>query len=102
MAKDKRKLYRCVKKDVDGTEYLCVKFKNLKKADIREVREQINLLLKDFWEEPEYDEKAVTFEKEKKSFLKLKWPENTSQVMSKNCKCTNRDTANMFGKYLRN
>jgi len=64
MAKDKRKLYRCVKKDFDGTEYLCVKFKNLKKADIREVREQINLLLKDFWEEPEYDEKAVTFEKE--------------------------------------
>ena len=61
---DKRKLYKCVKKVIDDTEYLCVKFKNLKKVDVREVREQINLLLKDFWEEPEYEEKAVTFEKE--------------------------------------
>ena len=63
MPKDKRKLYRCVKKVFDDTEYLCVKFKNLKTADVREVREQINLLLKDFWEEPDYEEKTVTFEK---------------------------------------
>ena len=64
---DKRKLYKCVKKVIDESEYLCVKFKNLKKADLREVREQINLLLKDFWEEPElpeYEEKNVRFEKE--------------------------------------
>ena len=64
MPKDKRKLYKCVKKVIDESEFLCVKFKHLKKADIREVREQINLLLKDFWEDPEYEEKAVRFEKE--------------------------------------
>ena len=69
MAKDKRKLYKCVKKVIDESEYLCVKFKFLKKADVREVREQINLLLKDFWEEPEipeYEEKQDKYEKYEK------------------------------------
>ena len=53
--KDKRKLYKCVKKKIDDVEYLCVKFKNLTNKDIREVREEINHLCKDFWipEEPE-------------------------------------------------
>ena len=54
--KDNRKLYKCVKKVFDGTPYLCVKFKNLKNADIREVREEINALLNDFWAEEEYSE----------------------------------------------
>ena len=70
MPKDKRKLYKCVKKVIDESEYLCVKFKFLKKADVREVREQINLLLKDFWEEPEpepeYEEKDHKYEKYEK------------------------------------
>ena len=41
-------------KTFDDVSYLCVKFKNLKTADIREVREEINQLLTDFWAEPEY------------------------------------------------
>ncbi len=54
--KDNRKLYKCVKKVIDGSPFLCVKFKNLKNADIREVRQEINDLLKDFWAEEEYSE----------------------------------------------
>ena len=61
---DKRKLYKCVKKVIDETPYLCVKFKNLSNKDIREVRDEINQLLKDFWVEPEYEEKHVSFEKD--------------------------------------
>ena len=63
IVKDKRKLYKCVKKTFDDVTYLCVKFKNLKNTDIREVREEINHLLKDFWtEEEEEDAKTVTFQ----------------------------------------
>ncbi len=67
--KDKRKLYKCVKKVIDDVPYLCVKFKNLGTKDIREVRSEINELLTDFWVEPEaevesdYEEKTVRFEK---------------------------------------
>jgi hypothetical protein len=67
MPKDKRKLYKCVKKILDDSEFLCVKFKNLKKSELRQVREEINLLLKDFFEEPEpepeYEEKDNKYEK---------------------------------------
>ena len=66
VAKDKRKLYKCVKKTFDDVTYLCVKFKNLSNKDIREVREEINHLTKDFWTaELEEDEKAVSFKDEK-------------------------------------
>ena len=70
MPKDKRKLYKCVKKVIDESEFLCVKFKNLKKAEVRQVREEIILLLKDFWEEPEqipeYEEKEEKYQKYEK------------------------------------
>ena len=65
VAKDKRKLYKCVKKTFDDVQYLCVKFKNLSTRDIREVREEINHLCKDFWVEPEIQEKSVSFKDEK-------------------------------------
>ena len=65
VAKDKRKFFKCVKKTFDDVQYLCIKFKNLSNKDIREVREEINHLLKDFWVEPEHetvtDDKAVSF-----------------------------------------
>ena len=64
-AKDKRKLYKCVKKTFDDVTYLCVKFKNLNNKDIREVREEINHLLKDFWAPEETEEKSVKFEDDK-------------------------------------
>ena len=60
--KDKRKLYKCVKKTFVDITYLCVKFKNLSNKDIREVREEINHLCKDFWVPEEADEKSVKFE----------------------------------------
>lgn len=47
--KDKRKLYKCVKKTFDGVDYLTIKYRNLDRQDIKEVRDEINELLKDFW-----------------------------------------------------
>ena len=64
--KDARKLYKCVKKTFDDVTYLCVKFKNLNNKDVREVREEINHLIKDFWTLDEEDqEKTVAFQDEK-------------------------------------
>ena len=66
MPKDNRKLYKCCKKTFDDVPYLCIKFKNLSNQDIREVRNEINDLLNNFWTEPEYDtetETEVHFEK---------------------------------------
>ena len=57
-AKDKRKLYKCVKKTIDGTDCFVVKYKNLDRADVKEVRDEINLLLKDFWKAPEEPEES--------------------------------------------
>ena len=54
--KDKRKLYKCVKKTLDGVDYLTIKYKNLDRHDIKEVRDEINELLKDFWKPVEVDE----------------------------------------------
>ena len=54
--KDKRKIYKCVKKTFDDVPYLCIKFKNLSNADLKEVRSEVNALLKDFWTEPEYSD----------------------------------------------
>ena len=46
---DKRKLYKAVKKEVNGAECFVIKFKNLSKQDIKEVRNELNILCKDFW-----------------------------------------------------
>ena len=54
-AKDKRKIYKCVRKTVDDNkDCLVIKFKNLRPIDVRELRGEINLLTKDFFvqEEP--------------------------------------------------
>ena len=66
--KDKRKLYKCVKKTFDDVPYLCVKFKNLSTHDIREVRTEINLLLDGFWDVPEDEDEQYedTGDKESK------------------------------------
>ena len=55
---DKRKLYKAVKKEVNGAECFVIKFKNLSKQDIREVRNELNILCKDFWTpvQPEQDD----------------------------------------------
>ena len=87
MAKDKRKVYKAVKKNIDGKDCLLVKYKNLRPIDIRELRNEINILTTDFFvqEEPQYipeqprdsslymqfPEKQVHFEdKESSSILK--------------------------------
>ncbi len=55
-----RKLFKCVRKTINGDKnFLAVKFKNLGTNDIREVKLEINALLKDFWateEELEYSD----------------------------------------------
>ena len=55
-----RKLYKCVRKTINGDKnFLAVKFKNLSTSDIREEKQEINALLKDFWateEELEYSD----------------------------------------------
>ena len=84
MQKDKRKIYKCVRKTVDDNkDCLVIKFKNLKPIDVRELRNEINLLISDFFvqeqleyvnEEASYlvsfPEKEVHFEDKKKSCLK--------------------------------
>ena len=87
MVKDKRKIYKCVRKAVDGNkDCLVLKFKNLRPIDIRELRNEINLLTTDFFiqeepEQPQYDyapeekQHEVHFEQSrepKKSCLKIK------------------------------
>ena len=76
MTKDKRKIYKAVKKNVDGKDCLLIKFKNLRPIDIRELRSEINLLTTDFFvqEEPSYidqearsyDDKHVSFREDEK------------------------------------
>ena len=52
-----RKLFKCVRKTINGDKnFLAVKFKNLSSSDIREVKTEINVLLKDFWTAPILDE----------------------------------------------
>ena len=76
MPKDKRKIYKAVKKNVDGKDCLLIKFKNLRPIDIRELRNEINILTTDFFvqeepsyvdEEARYDEKHVSFREDEKS-----------------------------------
>ena len=64
-----RKLYKCVKKVIGDKTFLCVQYKNLSTADIREVRNEVNALLVDFWRPPSVveedykdDEKRVHFD----------------------------------------
>ena len=52
----KRKLYNAVKKDIDGQICFVNKTKNLAEKDIKEVRTELNLLLKDFWAPVSVDE----------------------------------------------
>ena len=76
MPKDKRKIYKAVKKSIDGHDYLVVKIKNLRPLDIRELRTEINILTTDFFapapaaeyinEDSRYEDKHVKFEDEKK------------------------------------
>ena len=58
MAKDKRKIYKAVKKNVDGKDCLLIKFKNLRPIDIRELRNEINILTTDTHEPGFIDEKC--------------------------------------------
>ena len=53
----KPKIYKAVKKNLDGKEFICVQFKNLKTQDVRNVKQDINNLLDNYFAPPEYDEK---------------------------------------------
>ena len=65
--KDPRKLYKVTKKVIDDKEFLCVRYKDLKPADVRELRAEMNLLIKDFFapDEEKQLKKEVSFECEK-------------------------------------
>ena len=97
MAKDKKKIYKCVRKTVDGNkDCLVIKFKNLKAIDVRELRNEINLLISDFFvpvQEEQYvqedaryamsfpeTEKQVHFEESKKSCLKANGKETRQKA----------------------
>ena len=62
--KDPRKLYKATKKVINEQEYLCVRYKNLRPIDVRELRAEINLLITDFFvqAEPAHEKKQVKFE----------------------------------------
>lgn len=63
-----RKLYKCVRKTINGDKnFLAVKFKNLSASDIREVRQEINALLKDFW----VHEEVELSEEERKTLVQF-------------------------------
>ena len=67
MPKDKRKIYKAVKKTIDGVDFIMVKFKNLARSEVSELRTEINILTTDFFVVPEpeeYDEKHVQFQGE--------------------------------------
>ena len=53
----KQKLYKAVKKNVDGKDFICVQIKNLKTQDVRDVKRDINVLLEDYFAPKEYDDK---------------------------------------------
>ena len=68
--KDPRKLFKCTRKVIADQEYLCIRMKNLRPIDVRELRNEINLLTKDFFvqeepeqPEPEEEKRQVRFEK---------------------------------------
>ena len=74
MPKDTRKIYKAVRKNIDGKDYLMVKIKNLRPIDVRELRSEINILTTDFFvqEEPdyvpeEYHDKQVKFREDEKT-----------------------------------
>ena len=74
MPKDTRKIYKAVRKNIDGNDYLMVKIKNLRPIDVRELRSEINILTTDFFvqEEPdyvpeEYHDKQVKFREDEKT-----------------------------------
>ena len=67
MVKDKRKIYKCNRKEVDGNkDCLVIKFKNLRPIDIRELRGEINLLTKDFFVQEEPEQPVYDYEPEDK------------------------------------
>lgn len=75
MPKDKRKIYKCVRKTVDDNkDYLVVKFKNLRPLDVRELRNEINLLISDFFVQEE-----LQYVKKDASYL-ISFPEHEKEV----------------------
>ena len=97
MPKDKRKIYKCVKRVIDDKDCLVLKYKNLRPIDVRELRNEVNLLTTDFFiqEEPEYTNQAtdasftMSYPEKQVHFDK----ENCSSILkngSKACKTTSR------------
>ncbi len=95
MVKDKRKIYKAVKKNIDEKDCLVIKYKNLRPLDVRELRTEINILTTDFFvqEEPQYQQpqdasytmsfpqKEVHFEeKESSSILKNNGPKTRGKT----------------------
>ena len=75
MPKDKRKIYKCVRKTVDDNkDCLLIKFKNLKPIDIRELRNEINLLISDF-----FVQEQLEYVNQEASYL-VSFPETEKEV----------------------
>ena len=69
----KPKIYKAVKKNLDGKDFICVQIKNMKTQEVREVKRDINNLLEDWFTVKEED----THDSE--SSLILKFP-NTNHA----------------------
>ena len=56
----KKKIYKAVKKSLDGKDFICIQIKNLKTKEVRDVKRDVNILLEDYFvpkEEEDLDEK---------------------------------------------
>ena len=77
MGKDKRKIYKAVKKNIDDKDCLVIKYKNLRPIDVRELRTELNILTTDFFvqEEPQYQEQPQYKQQPRDASYTMSFPE---------------------------
>ena len=54
----KPKIYRAVKKNLDGKDFICVQIKNLKTQQVRDLKRDVNNLTEDWFEPKKEDSES--------------------------------------------
>jgi len=55
----KQKIYKAVKKNLDGKDFICVQIKNLKTQQVRDLKRDVNNLTED-WFEPKNEDSETS------------------------------------------
>jgi len=55
----KQKIYKAVKKNLDGKDFICVQIKNLKTQQVRDLKRDVNNLTED-WFEPKTEDSETS------------------------------------------